>query len=205
MKQMIKHIILLLFLAWGGACFSQSVQNDGNIALNWEIYDPRFDGAEVDAQLNEIAAFIKENPQEIYLVTGHVDERWRGPYSVKLTLKRAQWVTQSLLERLGDVDVIMIPIDLEDKCPRIPHAKTEEEHACNRRVAIQTYSPNLYHGKCAIRVEHEVSRRLLSEEAYATYWRKHEAMKKPGKKMSERKCEKVAVKLRRLREDLMGK
>lgn len=103
MKQMIKHIILLLFLAWGGACFSQSVQNDGNIALNWEIYDPRFDGAEVDAQLNEIAAFIKENPQEIYLVTGHVDERWRGPYSVKLTLKRAQWVTQSLLERLGDV------------------------------------------------------------------------------------------------------
>ncbi len=145
-----------------------------------------------------------------------MDERWRGPYSVKLTLKRAQWVTQSLLERLGDVDVIMIPIDLEDKCPRIPHAKTEVEHACNRRVAIQTYSPNFYHGKCAALVEYAMLEAYsqspdafekLSKEILGKYFdvdsSDYMRYRLLQKNLSEETYEKIALKLRRARKKLM--
>ena len=91
-------------------------------------------------QWDEMATFISKFPNDTFLVVGHTDERGGKKYNVKLSEDRATYLRDLLVER--GVDSLRIKfIGAGSTDCVISNAQTELEHAQNRRVTLEFYTP----------------------------------------------------------------
>ena len=95
---------------------------------------------EYEAQLEELAEFIKSYPDELFEISGHLDERASECLSIKLDQKRADYVRHLLIDNYGIPGSMLISVGKGKHEPYIKGAKTEDEHAWNRRVEIRILS-----------------------------------------------------------------
>lgn len=206
MKKHIQNIIIFLTLLVGTHGFAQSEQSE-ELLLNWELYffdifsEPK---PENNTQLYEVAACMRTYPQEFYLAVGHTDGQGSELYNRKLSEVRARYMKQLLHDFLREEDrVKIVHVGLSFLSPQIPHAQTEAEHSWNRRVSIQTYSPNYYHGKCAAWVEYAILKAFLPSMAdFDPYCDAYEDLLFV-EHLSDEEYDEIALKLRRAREDVM--
>lgn len=80
-------------------------------------------------------------PGEVIIIAGHTDTRGSEIYNTKLSQKRAEYIRNIVLNRLGKKgynieDYIIIPVGMGYLAPNIPDAQTEIEHDQNRRVSL---------------------------------------------------------------------
>lgn len=91
----------------------------------------------IEAQLEELAEFIKSYPDELFEISGHLDERASEYLSIKLDQKRADYVRRLLIDKYGIPGSMLISVGKGKHEPYIRGAKTEAEHELNRRVEIR--------------------------------------------------------------------
>ena len=92
------------------------------------------------AQWDEMATFVSRFPEDTFLVVGHTDERGSEKYNLKLSEVRAEYLRKLLVERGLDPQRIMA-IGVGPKECVVPNAQNELEHAQNRRVTLEFYTP----------------------------------------------------------------
>ncbi|MBR5208340.1 MAG: OmpA family protein [Paludibacteraceae bacterium] len=92
---------------------------------------------EYEAQLEELAEFIKSYPDELFEISGHTDARASYMYSIRLDFKRAQYIRQYLIENYCIPDTMLVAVGRRNHEPYIKDAKTEAEHEWNRRIEIR--------------------------------------------------------------------
>ena len=92
-----------------------------------------------EAQLEEAAEFIKSYPDSdcLFEVSGHCDEQSSGLCIRKFDLKCAEWVRRYLIDNYNIPDSMLMAVGKCAYDPYIRGAKTEGEHAMNRRVEIR--------------------------------------------------------------------
>ncbi len=114
------------------------------VGFHWCLYFFDFNSIsikpEYEAQLDELAEYIKSHPDDIFEISGHADERWSGHYSFKLDQRRADWIRNYLIEHYDIPVSMLISVGKGSHDPYIKDAKTEDEHAWNRRVEIKILS-----------------------------------------------------------------
>lgn len=98
---------------------------------------------EYEAQLEELAEFIKSYPDELFEISGHLDERASNMYSIKLDVKRAEYIRQYLIENYCIPDTMLVAVGRRNHEPYIKDAKTEAEHEWNRRAEIRILSQDI--------------------------------------------------------------
>jgi OOP family OmpA-OmpF porin len=86
--------------------------------------------------LDEAAAILMSNPNMRVVIEGHTDSRGTVAYNQKLSERRANAVYNYLLQK-GIAADRMATVGYSELRPKIPNARTEEEHAINRRVEFQ--------------------------------------------------------------------
>ena len=91
----------------------------------------------IEAQLEELAEFIKSYPDDLFEISGHLDERASDKYSIKFDKKRADYVRGLLIDKYGIPSSMLISVGKNANEPYIRGAKTEAEHELNRRVEIK--------------------------------------------------------------------
>ncbi len=91
----------------------------------------------IEAQLEELAEFIKSYPDDLFEISGHLDERASDKYSIKFDKKRADYVRGLLIDKYGIPSSMLISVGKNANEPYIRGAKTETEHELNRRVEIR--------------------------------------------------------------------
>lgn len=91
----------------------------------------------IEAQLEELAEFIKSYPDDLFEISGHLDERASYMYSIKLDKKRADYIRGLLIDKYGIPSSMLISVGKNANEPYIRGAKTEAEHELNRRVEIR--------------------------------------------------------------------
>ena len=91
----------------------------------------------IEAQLEELAEFIKSYPDDLFEISGHTDERASYMYSIKLDKERADYVRRLLIDKYGIPGSMLISVGKGKHEPYIRGAKTEAEHELNRRVEIR--------------------------------------------------------------------
>lgn len=134
---------------------AQERQTMNSDSLVWENY--MFDFGQIkpesEQQIDEMAEFITENPDKLYLVIGHTDERGNETYNLKLSRKRAEYVTYQIRNRINTANTQIIPIGLGFYQPHIKNAKEEFEHEQNRRASLEIYNPARFKGKNSALIE----------------------------------------------------
>ncbi|MBR4713923.1 MAG: OmpA family protein [Paludibacteraceae bacterium] len=112
--------------------------------FEWDYYGFEFVGCEPKpeemAQWDEMATFVSRFPEDTFLVVGHTDERGSEKYNLKLSEVRAEYLRKLLVERGVDPQRIMA-IGVGPKECVVPNAQNELEHAQNRRVTLEFYTP----------------------------------------------------------------
>ena len=98
---------------------------------------------EYEAQLEELAEFIKSYPDELFEISGHLDERASEYLSIKLDQKRADYVRRLLIDNYGIPGSMLISVGKGKHEPYIKGAKTEAEHEWNRRTEIRILSQDI--------------------------------------------------------------
>lgn len=91
----------------------------------------------IEAQLEELAEFIKSYPDDLFEISGHLDERASDKYSIKFDKKRADYVRRLLIDKYGIPGSMLISVGKGKHEPYIKGAKNETEHELNRRVEIR--------------------------------------------------------------------
>lgn len=91
----------------------------------------------IEAQLDELAEFIKSYPDDLFEISGHLDERASYMYSIKLDKERADYVRRLLIDKYGIPGSMLISVGKGKHEPYIKGAKNETEHELNRRVEIR--------------------------------------------------------------------
>lgn len=91
----------------------------------------------IEAQLEELAEFIKSYPYDLFEISGHLDERASDKYSIKFDKERADYVRRLLIDKYGIPSSMLISVGKNANEPYIRGAKTEAEHELNRRVEIR--------------------------------------------------------------------
>ena len=91
----------------------------------------------IEAQLEELAEFIKSYPDDLFEISGHLDERASYMYSIKLDKERADYIRGLLIDKYGIPSSMLISVGKNANEPYIRGAKTEAEHELNRRVEIR--------------------------------------------------------------------
>jgi outer membrane protein OmpA-like peptidoglycan-associated protein len=88
--------------------------------------------------LDNVAAILNTHTQLTKIrVEGHTDSRGSAAYNRKLSQARAESVVKYLVEK-GKVDAgRLVPVGFGPDQPRVPDAKTEADHAKNRRVQFK--------------------------------------------------------------------
>jgi outer membrane protein OmpA-like peptidoglycan-associated protein len=88
--------------------------------------------------LDNVATILNANPQLTKIrVEGHTDDRGPAKYNKKLSQKRAEAVVAYLVEK-GRVDAARLSaVGFGPDQPRVLNAKTEADHAKNRRVQFR--------------------------------------------------------------------
>lgn len=107
--------------------------------FKWCLYFFNFNAPmkpEFEAQFDELAEFIKSYPDSAFEISGHVDERCSPNLSLKLHLKRADYVKKYLIENYSIPDSMLVSVGRGNSEPYIKGAQTEAEHEWNRRVEI---------------------------------------------------------------------
>ena len=112
--------------------------------FEWDYYGFDFDGREPKpeemAQWDEMATFVSKFPADTFLVVGHTEERASEKYRLKVTEVRASFVRDLLVGRGVDPQRIKTIGAGSTECV-VPNAQTEPEHAQNRRVTLEFYTP----------------------------------------------------------------
>lgn len=91
----------------------------------------------IEAQLEELAEFIKSYPDDLFEISGHLDERASDKYSIKFDKERADYVRRLLIDKYGIPGSMLISVGKGKHEPYIKRAKNETEHELNRRVEIR--------------------------------------------------------------------
>ena len=91
----------------------------------------------IEAQLEELAEFIKSYPDDLFEISGHLDERASDKYSIKFDKERADYIRRLLIDKYGIPSSMLISVGKNANEPYIRGAKTEAEHELNRRVEIR--------------------------------------------------------------------
>ena len=91
----------------------------------------------IEAQLEELAEFIKSYPDDLFEISGHLDERASYMYSIRLDKERADYVRRLLIDKYGIPGSMLISVGKGKHEPYIRGAKTEAEHEWNRRAEIR--------------------------------------------------------------------
>lgn len=111
--------------------------------FKWCLYFFNFNSPmrpEYEAQLEELAEFIKSYPDSLFEISGHLDMRASDMYSIKLDVKRAEYIRQYLIENYCIPDTMLVAVGRRNHEPYIKDAKTEAEHEWNRRAEIKFIS-----------------------------------------------------------------
>ena len=87
-----------------------------------------------EAQLDELAEFIKSHPDDMFEISGYADKQWSECSSTKIHQKRADWIRKYLIENHNIPGTMLISVG---RYPYSKDAKTEDEHAWNRRAEIK--------------------------------------------------------------------
>lgn len=115
----------------------RTLVRDGRIAIYGIYFD--FDKAEIKPesapQLEQLVAFLKNNPAMNVLIVGHTDDQGAFDYNLSLSQKRAQAVVDTLATKHGVARSRLIPAGAGMVAP-IASNRTEEGRARNRRVEI---------------------------------------------------------------------
>lgn len=111
---------------------------DGQLQILEKIYF-EFDSANIQershAVLDEVAKTLEGHPQIMQVrVEGHTDSRGSDRYNMGLSKRRAASVVRYLVTEAGVSGDRLTAEGYGETRPLIPDAKTEEEHAKNRRV-----------------------------------------------------------------------
>lgn len=113
------------------------------ISILSEEYFFEFGGIkpEYEDRIDQLTELISQMPGEVIIIAGHTDTRGSEIYNTKLSQKRAEYIRNIVLNRLGKKgynieDYIIIPVGMGYLAPNIPDAQTEVEHEQNRRVSI---------------------------------------------------------------------
>ncbi len=109
------------------------------VGFRWYLYGfNHSDSYEpIEAQLEELAEFIKSYPDDLFEISGHLDERASYMYSIKLDKERADYIRGLLIDKYGIPSSMLISVGKNANEPYIRGAKTEAEHELNRRVEIR--------------------------------------------------------------------
>ncbi|WP_337876768.1 DUF4892 domain-containing protein [Elioraea sp.] len=109
----------------------------GKVALYGILFD--FDRAEVKPEsrptLEEIATYLRANPQVGLIVTGHTDSQGGFDYNVDLSRRRAAAVVAVLTRDFGIAPARLTPFGAGPAAPVAPN-DTEDGRAKNRRVEL---------------------------------------------------------------------
>ena len=112
--------------------------------FEWDLVGFReFDGQMSSYEfklLDELATFVSKFPEDTFLVVGHTDERGSEKYNLKLSEVKAEYLRKLLVERGVDPQRIK-SIGVGPKECVVPNAQTEPEHAQNRRLTLEFYTP----------------------------------------------------------------
>ena len=111
------------------------------VGFHWCLYFTDFNSIsmkpEYEAQLDELAEFIKSYPDDLFEISGHLDERASDKYSIKFDKKRADYIRGLLIDKYGIPSSMLVSVGKIANEPYIRGAKTEAEHELNRRVEIR--------------------------------------------------------------------
>lgn len=118
---------------------SLALPTHAQVGFRWCLYGfNHSDSYEpIEAQLEELAEFIKSYPDDLFEISGHLDERASDMYSIRLDFKRAQYIRQYLIENYCIPDTMLVAVGRRNHEPYIKDAKTEAEHEWNRRAEIK--------------------------------------------------------------------
>ena len=115
----------------------KNIRTEGRIAFYGIFFD--FDKAELkpesEAQLAEMALFLKTHADTKVFVTGHTDNKGTLDYNLSLSDRRAKAVVTRLLSRYGISVDRLVPRGLGQLAP-LASNDTEEGRAKNRRVEM---------------------------------------------------------------------
>ncbi len=92
---------------------------------------------EAEPALKEICTFLKENPDVIVEIQGHTDSRGSETYNLRLSQARAQSVVDWLVNNGCAESGRLVAKGYGESMPVVRNAKTEAEHALNRRVVVK--------------------------------------------------------------------
>jgi outer membrane protein OmpA-like peptidoglycan-associated protein len=92
---------------------------------------------EAEPALREICTFLKENPDVIVEIQGHTDERGSATYNLRLSQARAQSVVDWLVNNGCSESGRLVAKGYGESMSVVRNAKTEAEHALNRRVVVK--------------------------------------------------------------------
>ena len=120
---------------------------------------------EYDDRLDQLTELISQMPGEVIIIAGHTDTRGSEIYNTKLSQKRAEYIRNIVLNRLGKKgynieDYIIIPVGLAYFEPNVPNAQTEIEHEQNRRASIFLYKEHSLKGEAACIVNEAVQNKF---------------------------------------------
>lgn len=138
-------------------------QLNDNTVMEWDIYEfppmgqipPR-----EETQIDEMAEFVAENRNKLFIILGHTDERGSEKYNRKLSLARAKYIETMLKERIKDTSLLIIPVGASFYEPVIPNATNEVEHEQNRRISLEIYVPVHHKGKVGALIEYAICKKM---------------------------------------------
>ncbi len=93
-------------------------------------------------ELDRMVVIALKNPDLMFEVASHADERGAEEYNQKLTDRRLKTVTDYITHKGFNIDRI-VGKSYGKSQPLIKNAKTEEEHTLNRRTTFKLFIPNL--------------------------------------------------------------
>ena len=185
---------------------AQERQEMNSDSLVWENYFFDFGGIrpEYEQQYEEMAEFIDEYPDKLYLVVGHTDARGREDYNLRLSLKRAEYVSQRLANRCNNKNIRIVPVGLAYFKPNIANATDEVAHEQNRRASLEIYNPNRYNGKSAVLVELAIYKTLIGADTkLSSFEKKLGKLDAINPLVRSSKYDKLAKEIRKARETFL--
>ncbi len=115
----------------------ETIKKEGKVAIYGIYFD--FDKAEIKPEskptLEEIAKFLKENPEIKLYIVGHTDNLGKLEYNMELSKRRAEAVIKELVEKYGIKKERLIGFGVGPLAPCASNS-TEEGRAKNRRVEL---------------------------------------------------------------------
>ncbi|MCM8766586.1 MAG: DUF4892 domain-containing protein [Candidatus Omnitrophica bacterium] len=115
----------------------ETIKKEGKVAIYGIYFD--FDKAEIKPEskptLEEIAKFLKENPEIKLYIVGHTDNLGKLEYNMELSKRRAEAVIKELVEKYGIKKERLMGFGVGPLAPCASNS-TEEGRAKNRRVEL---------------------------------------------------------------------